>query len=85
MNRAIYIWISCLCITLAAVGLCHVGILLLHVTRHYERGIDMVISLLAVAALPLFFLCFMIVCCICFLKWAVARLFNRDSTLPDFL
>jgi TRAP-type C4-dicarboxylate transport system permease small subunit len=85
MNRAIYVWISCVCVTLAAVGLCHAGILVLHIVRHNEVGREMFLSLLAAAALPLFFLCFMVVCCICFLKWAIARLFNNDSKLPDFL
>lgn len=84
MNRAIYIWIACVCVTLLAIGTCHAGVLLVHIFRQQKVSWEMFVSLLSASALPLFFLMFMLVCCICFFKWAIGRLFNRDSKLPDF-
>lgn len=88
MSRALFVWVICVSITVIAVALAHIGITFYGLwTRYHENEIarEWFGSILAASALPLFFLCFMVVCAACLFAWSVKRLFKSSATLPDFL
>ena len=86
MSRALFLWISCLSITVAAVGMAHGLIVVLTLFRHNNQMVrEMFLSVSAAALLPLFFLGMMVACAICLFVWSIKNLFNRNSHLPDFM
>lgn len=86
MSRAFYVAMSLFSISCAAIGIAYLGIVvwMFYGTLRDDVAAHALVSLAASLIVPVFFLGFMIVAACVTLKWAVCRLFQRQTNLPDF-